>query len=125
MVMMPGVSGVACISTGTFRSAMRKCFRDGAFLAEIGQRDDDAVDLIADACETGRRTLLASWRVSTAPCLESSRAETRSPSWPAALEHRDHLFPAAARKMIGEEAAIPDNNSEVSSSCDFRLRGGT
>ena len=45
---------------------------DGALVAEIGQGDDDAVDLRRDACGTDRRSWRASARVSMAPCLVSS-----------------------------------------------------
>ena len=48
MVILPGVSGVACTSTGTSKPRQPQRIGNGALVAEIGQRHDDAVDPVRD-----------------------------------------------------------------------------
>ena len=46
MVMASERSGVACTSTGTLSPESRMRVDDAALFAKVGQRDDDAVDLV-------------------------------------------------------------------------------
>ena len=78
-----GVSGVAWIRTGTSRSAMRSVSAIAALVAEVRQRDDDAVDLVAVRAGTGRRTCAprrASRRRRTSSRPARARRPRRRPS---------------------------------------------
>ena len=105
MVILPGSSGVAWISTGTCRSARRKRIGDGALVAEVRQRDDDAVDLDSRLrSETGRRTagLLPGFDRAVLAFFRRQRDHLHA----GAVSTRMHFLAAASRQMIGEEAAI-------------------
>ena len=82
----------------------------GAFLAEIRQGDDDAVDAVAVlAKQVGDNLRMRAILHRAVLGLVRRRADHFVPG---GRQGRDHLLAPAARQMVGEETAIADDDSE-------------
>ena len=111
MVMLPGVSGVACTSTGTFRPARRSVSAMARSSPKLGSVT--MMPSISSRCFLKRSAHAgASARDSTAPCVGSSASARRS------LRSRPFRAPRSSprgrscARWSGEEAAVADDESE-------------
>ncbi len=116
MVIASERSGVACTSTGTLRPDKPDRVHDAALFAEIGQRNDDAVDLFRVLLEQFGAMLRLSVGFHCAVLRflgpEHDRRRSRG------LKHGNDFFSAGLGQMIRKESAISYNHSK----CHLSLR---
>ena len=82
----------------------------GALVAEVGQRDQHAVDLLAMCVEQlgALVGVLQALDAAVGRVLRPQRDDLEA----GVFQHLDHLFPARLAQVAGKEAAVADDQSE-------------
>ena len=119
MVILPGIVGRGLYQHRYVEAARGEGVGDGALVAEIGQGDDDAVDLVAIFLEQRRAPL---------GLFVSLYCAVLAVFWPqhdgihaGFGERLNHLFAARFRQLIGEKSTIADDDSHRHFLIDINL----
>ena len=101
---------MACTSTGTLQAGKTNRIDDAALFAEVGQRHDDAVDLVRGFLNSPRsaRDFVV---VSTAPYFVPPGVSAIT-SCPPPRGRADHFFAAGLGQMVGKKAAVADDHAK-------------
>ena len=110
MVIRPGVSGVAWISTGTSRPALRRVSAMARSSPKFGSVTMTP-SILSLFLRNSSAQRVASARLVMAPHLVSS-APSHDHAVAGVLDDRDHFLAAALRQMVRKEPAVADDDAE-------------